>query len=328
MFDPTHTKLATAWQHIPLAAAAAASFLLSCTAASKTDSETDNSFTQLRDSLYSIADEYPGEIGIAVITGNADTVLVNNEDKYPLMSVFKLHQAIGVCRQLEQNGTSLDSMVTINRADLNPDTWSPMLKDYADTQINITVRNLLRYALQQSDNNASNYLFDNFRSVAGTDCLIATIIPRDDFRLTVTEAQMRNDHSLCYSNHSSPLGAAALINRLYLDSIAGAENLNFMRTTLRECRTGADRIAAPLQGKEGVTVGHKTGSGFRNEKGILTAHNDVAFITLPDGSHYSLSVLVKDFNGSEQEAAAAIARISETVYSFIANGCRFPDKAQ
>lgn len=302
------------------AVAAATSFLFSCNSAGKANNQHDATLTQLQDSIASIAKEYPGEIGVAVITGEGDTVLVNNEDKYPLMSVFKLHQAIGVCRQFEEQAVSLDTMVNIDKNSLNPDTWSPMLKDFADTRLDITVRDLLRYTLTQSDNNASNYLFETIRSVASTDSLIATLIPRNEFRLSVTEAQMWDDHSLCYSNHSSPLGAAALINRLYLDSIAGPESLDFIRTTLLECRTGTDRIVAPLQGLKGVTVGHKTGSGFRNEKGILTAHNDVAFITLPDGTHYALAVLIKDFNGSEKEAAAAIARISEVVYTFIANG--------
>ena len=70
------------------------------------------------------------------------------------------------------------------------------------------------------------------------------------------------------------LGAAILIDRLYTDSIIGEDNAQFIRTTLQECRTGLDRIVAPLAGQEGIVVGHKTGSGFRNEKGILGAHND------------------------------------------------------
>ncbi|MDE6218443.1 MAG: CfxA family class A broad-spectrum beta-lactamase, partial [Muribaculaceae bacterium] len=60
---------------------------------------------------------------------------------------------------------------------------------------------------------------------------------------------------------------------------------------------------------------HKTGSGFREESGLLTAHNDVAVVTLPDGSRYTLAVLVKDFRGSESQAAEVIAGISAAVYS-------------
>lgn len=273
----------------------------------------------LRDSLQAIADNCPGEVGIALITDYGDTVLVNNEDKYPLMSVFKLHQAIALANDFEKKGISLDTVVKIVRKDLNPDTWSPMLKDYKEEEISIPVRKLLDYTLQQSDNNASNYLFDNFESVEDVDDFIGRIIPRESFRLAVTEEQMFRDHSLCYSNHSSPLGAAILISRLFTGRDICEEEEAFICNALIECKTGTDRIVAPLIDKEGVVVAHKTGSGFRDENGVLLAHNDVAFITLPDNRYYSLAVLVKDFHGSESEAALVISRISSLVYNYVSS---------
>lgn len=272
----------------------------------------------LHDTLRDIASQYPGEIGIALITDQGDTITVNNENKYPLMSVFKLHQAMALCKEFEKRGTSPDTTVILRRAALNPDTWSPMLKDYPDNEIKITVRELLRYTLTQSDNNASNWLFEHIQPVAATDSCIAALLPRDSFQLKWTEAQMDADHRRCYENCSTPLGAAMLINLLYTDSPLNADNTRFLSETLRQCHTGTDRIVAPLLDKPGVTAGHKTGSGFR-DNGILAAHNDVAYVTLPDGRSYALAVLVKDYRGTEQEAARAIARISEAVYGVISS---------
>ena len=172
----------------------------------------------LKDSLTYIATKYPAEIGIALITDKGDTLTVNNEAKYPLMSVFKLHQAISLCNLFEQQSTSLDSIVCINSSRMNPETWSPMLTDHPDNQIVLPVRELLRYTLTQSDNNASNYMFESIQSVAETDSFVATIIPRESFRLKVTEAEMWANHARCYDNYSSPLGAALLINKLFTDT--------------------------------------------------------------------------------------------------------------
>lgn len=269
------------------------------------------------DTLESIVSQYPGEIGVALLTDCGDTVTVNNVDKYPLMSVFKLHQSIATCYRLDSRGTSLDSVVNICVGTLNPDTWSPMLKDHAGAVIELSLGGLMRYALIKSDNNASNYLFDTVMGVAPVDSFIATVIPRDCFRLSVTEDAMWRDHSRCYDNHSSPLGVALLIDRLFSDSIVSEHSRNFICGAMAECVTGADRIAAPLAGKKGVTVAHKTGSGFRNADGNLSAHNDAAYVSLPDGRHYILVVLVKDFNGTESEAAAAIARVSAVVYDAV-----------
>lgn len=275
---------------------------------------------ELHDSLAKIVSEYPGEIGVAVIVDNSDTVAVNNRNIYPMMSVFKLHQALAVCNDFDRKGLSLDTLIAIRRDELDPDTWSPMIKEHTDSVFTLPVRELLRYTLTMSDNNASNLMFGKLVGTAATDSFIATLIPRESFRIAYTESEMSADHQKAYSNSTSPLGAAMLINRLFNDSLISSGKQRFITHTLQECKTGNDRIAAPLLRETGVTVGHKTGSGYTTDEGVLVAHNDVAYITLPDGTSYSLAVFVKDFKGNEHEAAAAIARISETVYSAIKTG--------
>lgn len=274
----------------------------------------------LRDTLEAVVSGVPGEVGIAVIVDSRDTGVVNNSDGYPLMSVFKLHQAIALCADFDRRGIPLDTVVRIDRSSLDPDTWSPMLKENAGASFDMPVRELMRYTLALSDNNASNLMFDRFVSVAATDSFVARLIPREGFRLAVSEADMRRDHSLCYSNHSSPLSTALLFERLFADSILAPESQAFIRDALGGCATGVDRLTAPLAAKEGVAVAHKTGSGYRNGRGELAAHNDAAYVGLPDGRHYTIVVLVKDFAGDEREASAIISRVSELAYDFIA-GC-------
>lgn len=271
----------------------------------------------LKDTISSIVSEYPAEIGVAVIIDNTDTVTVNNECIYPMMSVFKVHQALAICNDFNNNGLSLDSIVNIRREELNPHTWSPMMKDHPEAVISLPVKELLRYTLIQSDNNASNYMFNNLVSIAETDRFIASIIPRQSFRILYTEEEMFSDHDKAYDNCTSPLGAAILMNRLFTDSLVNYDKQGFIMKTLEQCLTGKDRIIAPLIGKEGVTFAHKTGSGFINKHGALAAHNDVAYIRLSDNTTYTLAVFVKDFMGNENQAAQAISRISETVYSFL-----------
>lgn len=271
----------------------------------------------LKDTISRIVSEYPAEIGVAVIIDNTDTVTVNNECIYPMMSVFKVHQALAICNDFDNNGLSLDSIVNIRREELNPNTWSPMMKDHPEAVISLPVKELLRYTLIQSDNNASNYMFNNLVSIAETDRFIASIIPRKSFRILYTEEEMFSDHDKAYDNCTSPLGAAILMNRLFTDSLVNYDKQGFIMKTLEQCLTGKDRIIAPLIGKEDVTFAHKTGSGFINKHGALAAHNDVAYIRLGDNTTYTLAVFVKDFMGNENQAAKAISRISETVYSFL-----------
>lgn len=272
----------------------------------------------LADSITKIISDYPGEIGVSVIVDGTDTVEIdlNNTRRYPMMSVFKLHQALAVCDDFARKGISLDTLVSINRDSLNPDTWTPMLKEHPEQVISLSVSDLLRYTLTQSDNNASNYMFKHFANVAQTDSFIATLIPGSDFRIAHTEEEMANDHTKAYHNFTSPLGAAKLIYRLFTDSLIDSNMQRFVMQTLGECTTGNDRIILPLLDIEGASVAHKTGSGYVDH-GILAAHNDVAYICLPNGTNYSLAVFVKDFKGNEAQASKAIARISSAVYSVL-----------
>lgn len=283
----------------------------------KNNSRTPSLSEILTDTISAIISECPGEIGVAVIVDNTDTVTVNNRNVYPMMSVFKVHQALAICNDFVKKGISLDTMMTIRRADLDPATWSPMLKEHTGNEFSLSVKDLLRYTLIQSDNNASNLMFKRLTDATHTDSLIATIIPRSSFRIAYTEEEMSADHDKAYANSTSPLGAAMLINRLFTDSLVSGGKQTFIMNTLKECMTGNDRIAAPLLDKEGVTIAHKTGSGYMTENGVLVAHNDVAYITLPDNVNYTLAVFVKDFKGNESQAAEVIARISDTVYSIL-----------
>ena len=294
-----------------------------CSAAGKTTYTHQVKLQNLTDSITKITAEYPAEIGVAAIFNNNDTLLVNNRNIYPMMSVFKMHQAVAVCNDFDRRGDSLDSILTFSRADLDPNTWSPMLKDHPEDEISLPVSELLRYTLTQSDNNASNLMFDRLVNVSATDSLLATLIPRSSFRIAYTEHEMSADHARAYTNSTSPLGAAILINRLFNDSLVSRDKQQFITRTLGECTTGQDRIIAPLLGEKGVTVAHKTGSGY-SEKGILAAHNDVAYIVLPDSSSYSLAIFVKDFKGDEKDAAASIGRISQLIYNFFSKNRERP----
>ena len=282
-----------------------------------TDKNGNTALTNaLTDSISRITSACPGEIGVAVIINNTDTVTVNDKSIYPMMSIFKVHQALAICNRFDKDGLSLDTLLTIKREELDPMTWSPMTKEHPESPIILPVKELLRYTLIKSDNNASNIMFERLADIAETDSFIATLIPRKSFLIAYKESEMSADHAKAYSNYTSPLGAAILMNRLFTDTLVSQEKQEFIMKSLGECATGKDRIAAPLLGKEKVSIAHKTGSGYTTN-GVLAAHNDVAYITLPNGTHYTLAIFVKDFKGNESQASKVAAHISAIVYSLL-----------
>lgn len=298
--------------------------LMLCATACRTSPQKNVS--QLAERLHAIVDTVPGVVGIAFVSGS-DTVAVNNGVSYPMMSVFKMHQALAVANALARKGAGLDSMLYVSADELDRNTWSPMLKHFGnDGDFSISVGELMRYALVSSDNNASNLMFSHILSPAGTDEFVRSVAADTTFCIRYSESEMKQNHYLSYINCTSPLSAALLIRQVFTSDIVEPSARDSIRGALTVVTTGHDRLGAAVTDAPGVLFAHKTGSGYRNAAGELIAHNDVGYFRLPDGRDYSLAVFVRDFRGSEVEASAVIAGISKAVYEhfidYDGGGCR------
>lgn len=290
-------------------------FILCCSAC-KDSRPTDR--PSLRDEFYAIVDTVPGTVGIAFIS-DSDTVTVNNDVKYPMMSVFKFHQALGVAETVEKRGTTLDSMLLIHTDEIDRDTWSPMLKKYPEGDFNISISELLAYAITKSDNNASNLLFKHILSPGETNDFVKSIARDTTFQIRYSESEMKTNHTLSYLNYTSPLAAASLMRQVFEEQLVNGTAQDSIKHYLSIVTTGHDRLGAAVQDSDILIFAHKTGSGYRNEAGELMAHNDVGYFRLKDGRSYALAILIRDFSGSEAEASAVIANISKCVYNHVNN---------
>ena len=267
----------------------------------------------LKTQLQKIIAGADARVGVAVIA-DGDTLTVNGSPDYPLMSVMKLHQAVAVARILEERGLPLTSTVHIYVQDLKAGTWSPLRDTRPGGGFDMSVAELLRYTLQQSDNNACDILFDRFAAPEHVDSIIRSMGFRD-FRIAATEDEMHRDLKKCRENVSSPLSAADLMDRLASGTLPlGKEYADFIRSTLLECRTGLNRLPLPLEGS-GALIGHKTGTSDREADGRWTGINDVGFVLLPDGRSYTLAVFISDSALGMEENEKLIADISGAVYS-------------
>ena len=307
-----------------------------CLGACSNERSSDRNSTdykqQILQQLIDVINEVPGTVGVAVIS-DSDTILINNGVRFPMMSVFKLHQALAVCNRLEACDQSLDTILNIKSGELDTHTWSPELKRYIGKEFSISVADLIRYAVVSSDNNASNLLFRHIISPEATDGYIRSVANDTTFRIMYSEDDMSVDHSRAYANFTSPLSAALLIRKVFQtasdDKSApsaeetlkiSSDKLRAVREALLTVTTGHDRLGAPLHDKDGIVFGHKTGSGYRNRNDELAAFNDVGYIQLPSGKNYAIAVLIRDFHGSEAEAAEIIASISSIVFEKEAEG--------
>lgn len=255
------------------------------------------------------------EIGIAVITDVHDTVCLNNTCHYPMNSVFKLYQALAVADVLQKHEIALDSCIFIEHKELHAETYSPLRDRYPVGDFSLSIAELLKYSLQQSDNNACDILFDHIIGVEETDKYIRTL-GVENFSIRVNERDMFQNHETANKNWTYPLVAASLIYKLFTESLYKPVYQNFLTEVLMECRTGEGRLAKPLLSTEAI-IGHKTGTGFMSSSGLPQGINDVGFVSLPSGRHYSIAVFIKSSQHDMRETEQMIADISEIVYQYI-----------
>ena len=256
-----------------------------------------------------MTDGKPAEVGVAWIAdGKAHAV--NNADGYPLMSVFKLHGAMAALRQMERRGTPADTLITVRAAEMEKDTYSPMLKRYGGRDFTIRLDSLLRYSVAESDNNACDIII---RLAGGTDGVNAEMraIGLTGYAITETEASMHADPTRSYNNRSTPLAVAELFRKLYEGGILDEPYATLLKNILLSTSTGPNKIKAALP--PGATLAHKTGTGFTLPDGTITADNDAGVITLPDGRRIYIAVLIKDSKLGADVNARFIKEIAEAV---------------
>ena len=271
--------------------------------------------TQLETQLKEAIKGKKAEIGIAVIIDGKDTVTVNNDIHYPLMSVFKFHQALALADYMGKQKQSLETRLPIKKSDLKPDTYSPLRDKYPQGGIEMSIADLLKYTLQQSDNNACDILFDYQGGPDAVNKYIHSLGIRE-CAIAGTETAMHEDLNLCYENWTTPLATAELVEIFRKKPLFPNVYKDFIFQTMVECQTGQDRLVAPLLDKK-VTVGHKTGTGDLNAKGQQIGCNDIGFVLLPGGRTYSIAVFVKDSEENNQANSKIIANISRIVYEYI-----------
>lgn len=251
-------------------------------------------------------------VGVSVIDEEGNRVVGLNEARpFPLLSVFKLPCVSIVLDKLRREQISLDKKLILEKQDLIPETYSLLSELYPQ---GMTVADLMRYSLSQSDNNACDLLI---RFVGGIDSVQDRLeqIGFGRIRIEVTEKQMYDNLRLQRMNVAAPLDMVCFLRKIVSGAILPPEHAAFVRQSLIEIRTGQNKLCGKLPRR--AVVGHKTGSSDRNTEGLKIADNDLGFVVLPNGHYYYIAVFVSDSYETDEVNASIISSISSLVYNYM-----------
>jgi beta-lactamase class A len=217
---------------------------------------------------------------------------------------------MAVMKQVDAGQMKLDQKVRVTKGDfVRAGQYSP-IRDNNPNGVELSVNELLRFAISESDGTASDVLM---KLVGGRIPvqMYLTDLQVSDMIVLNTEKELGQDWQAQYRNSASPAAAVALLRALHERRGLSENSQTLLLKLLTESTPGAKRLKGLLPA--GTVVAHKTGtSGSRN--GITPATNDIGIITLPNGRHLAIAVFVSDSPADEATREAVIAKTAKAVW--------------
>jgi beta-lactamase class A len=271
-----------------------------------------SAFFQPADSLstqfQSIAATSGGRVGVyAEVLETGESAGINDDEHFPMQSVFKLPISIAILGQVEQRALTLDQTIRVTAQDLVPaGMYSPLRDAHPHGDVDVNVRDLIRDAIVDSDGTASDVLY----RVAGGGPRITAYLSRlgvRDIAVVATEAAMGRDEMAQYRNFSTPRAAVELLKHVQSAHGISAASRDILLGDMIASTPGPHRLKGGLP--KDTIVAHKTGTDGTHY-GMTRATNDIGLVTLPGGRHLAIAVFVKDSTAGETTREATIARIA------------------
>jgi beta-lactamase class A len=240
-------------------------------------------------------------------------ISLNPRDHFPMQSVYKLPICMAVMQQVDSGKLKLEQRVPVTKADfIGANAHSP-IRDQNPNGVELSVRELVRFAIAESDGTASDVLM----RLAGGPASIQTYLAQlniADIIVLNSEKELGQNWQTQYRNWATPEAAVTLLRTLHERRELSESSQAFLLKVMIESTPGPKRLKGLLPA--GTIVAHKTGtSGSRN--GTTAATNDIGIIYLPNGRHLALAVFVSDSPADEATREGVIARIAKAVFDAV-----------
>jgi beta-lactamase class A len=266
---------------------------------------------ELQQQIAEIAKEAKGKVGVYALLIEEDrSVSLNGNEHFAMQSVVKLPVSMAVLKQVDEGKLKLDQKVQITKDDLVPSNMRSPIRDKNPNGAKITIKELLRFAISESDGTACDVLTRIAGNPAGVQKFIGEIgIAGIEMKRTHKEFSKNWDQQ--YENWLSPEAAVELLTYLHKGEGVSKGHRELLLKFMTESNNPPNRLKGLLP--PGTVVAHKTGTGGTRD-GVTSATNDIGIITLPKGNHIAIAVFVGDSTGDEKTREAAIAKIAKAVW--------------
>jgi beta-lactamase class A len=264
-----------------------------------------------------IALQIHGNVGIAAaLLGTPSRAVLHNRRHFPMQSVYKFPIAMAVLHLVDRGALRLDQPMTVAKADLVPLTLHSPIREQHPEGATLSLRDLLRFAVSESDGTASDVLLRLAGGPASVTAYLRTLGIRD-MAVATTEAEMARDTVAQYRNWATPDSTVALLAAFDAGRGLAPASRALLENWMTATSTGLARIKGKLPAD--AVVAHKTGTS-NTDRGFTYATNDIGLMKLPDGRRIAIAVFVSDSTAAQSVRELVIAEAARAAWDYwIAN---------
>lgn len=274
-------------------------------------SAQNSNHIRLRKKIDLLAKSSSGKLGVSIkLLENNDTLSYNDDQQYPMQSVFKFPIAVSLLRSVDLSSVTLDQDILLTKADL-PKTVSALLEKYPEGNVKVSVKEILTDMVTVSDNNACDILM---KLLGGPKMITKDIhdVGVSQLEIKGNEAEMYADWELQYRNWSRPSAQVELLSLIFHQSILSKKNNDLLMQLMLSTYVAPGRIRGLLP--KGTPLAHRSGTSGTNEQGLAPATNDVGIITLPNGRHLAIAIFLMDSSDEAKTRDLLIAKIAKASF--------------
>ena len=270
----------------------------------------------LQTQIDQLAKTVKGNLGFcAMIIETGEKVSYNGDRQFPMQSVYKFPIAMAVLNKVDEGNLKLDQSIHVDSIDFIPKGGHSPLRENFPEGIDITIKELIRYNVSESDGTACDVLLRLLGGTEHANRYIHKLGVKDIAIATTEKIQVAND-SIQYQNWTTPNAMTKLLQIFYTTNKLSEKSKTLLLNDMIESTPGPKRLKGLLP--PGTIVAHKTGTaGTYN--GLTRATNDTGIVTLANGKHLAITVFISDSYDSQADRELTIAKASKAAFDFWTN---------
>lgn len=249
------------------------------------------------------------KLGLALYDfSTGKSISINGNDKYPMQSVFKFPIGVALLDCVSRGEFSLSDSVTLTKADLLPDLWSPIRERWPEG-VRLPLVSVMTYMVAHSDNIATDFLIHKIGGVARIQDIVNRLGAKK-INIRNTEAEIQGSWSVQFDNWTTPNAMVDFLRLMNDGKLLDKANTAVLWEIMASASSGSVNRLVPKT----VTFARKTGYSGVNSQGIIAAQNDVGIIEFEDGRRVAYAIFLTDSTLGTDAGYDILAQIGKAIW--------------